>query len=390
MSEKQQRISYLLEAYVNKTYTHEELDELLVYIQKGENEEAVHSFMEVYYLQLKESKDLPEPNWEQMLEHIVTTTSEEEQGTVPFKSKYAWVKYAAASILVITVGITGYFFFNKYNRKDLADTTRIEKSASVNDVVPATDKAILTLANGSQVILDSTSAQQLQQPGAQLAIQQGKVQYKQTDQSPQDVYNTITTPRGGQYHLVLADGTKVWLNAASSISFPVAFSGNKREVSITGEAYFEVVHKNNQPFFVKSKNQVTEDLGTAFNIQSYDDNASVKTTLVEGAIKVNDKLLHPGEQAINENNQLRVAKANMEEVTAWRKGLFYFANTDFQNAMKVLGRWYDLDIVYKRSIPDRRFEGKIPNSYNLGDVLAVLRASDVHFSLRGKTLTVEP
>ncbi|ANI88662.1 hypothetical protein A9P82_04795 [Arachidicoccus ginsenosidimutans] len=385
MSDKQYRIQYLLEAYANRTHTHEELDELFSYIREAKNDESLYAFMKEYYYRMQLVSGLQEPDWERMFSGIVSQSALENTLHRKKIRFYFPIRYAAAVIVLIALSIGIYL----YNEKQVKPKAVIAAS-SVIDVAPGTNKAVLTLADGSLVQLDSAGQKQLKQGSASIQQFGGKLLYEADNESNSTAYNTLSTPRGGQYHLVLSDGTQVWLNAASSIKYPVVFTDKKREVSITGEAYFEVKHDAEHPFIVRTGNQITEDIGTAFDIDSYADEAGIKTTLVEGAVQVNDRLLHPGQQALVTGGSIKISEANTEEATAWKNGLFYFENNDFASVMKTLSRWYDIDVVYKDNIPKRRFEGKVPRSYNLGDLLEVLKASDIHFSLEGKKLIVEP
>jgi len=215
------------------------------------------------------------------------------------------------------------------------------------------------------------------------------------------VYNTLTNPRGSQaVSLTLMDGTKVWLNAASSLRYPVAFTGSDRQVEITGEAYFEVVQDKQKPFKVKKGNITVEVLGTHFNINAYDDEPSTNTTVLEGAVKVNAQLsgstrsviLQPGEQAqVSRTDHLdKMRKVDLDAVVAWKNGTFQFKGASMQTVMRQLSRWYNVEISYEGVIPEHRFVGKVGRDYNLSEVLAVLEASDVHFKIEGQRIIVRP
>ncbi|RYE13030.1 MAG: FecR family protein [Sphingobacteriales bacterium] len=215
------------------------------------------------------------------------------------------------------------------------------------------------------------------------------------------VYNTITTPRGGQWPLTLPDGTKVMLDAASSIKYPIAFTHNERKVEITGQVYFEVVHNAAKPFRVIAKGQVIEDIGTIFNVNAYDDEPAFKTTLVEGAVKVaypnaaagadrEGILLKPGQQTSLYNSKLTVSNANVENVLAWRNGYFNFKDEKLESVMRKLSRWYNIEVEYKGDLPDKLFEGEIPRNINLSQVLKVLQVANIHFTVDGKRIIVTP
>jgi len=208
--------------------------------------------------------------------------------------------------------------------------------------------------------------------------------------------NTVTTQRKEQYHLTLADGTNVWLNAASSIKYPTAFTGNERRVEITGEAYFEVAHNKDKPFLVTTNGQTVEVLGTHFNINAYDDEIGVKTTLLEGSVKVNKNgktaMIKPGQQAIVLDNEqsIEIKEADTEQAIAWKNGFFDFKDANIQDIMRQLSRWYDVDVRYDGKIPTRDFSGEMERSLNASQVLKLLTYSGIHFRIEGKTIIVTP
>jgi ferric-dicitrate binding protein FerR (iron transport regulator) len=226
----------------------------------------------------------------------------------------------------------------------------------------------------------------------------GQLAYNTQNEKPTEVlYNTLTTPRGGQYQLVLPDGSKVWLNAASAISYPTAFTGSERKVEIKGEAYFEIAKNTAMPFIVKVNDAQVQVLGTHFNINAYSDEDAIKTTLLEGAVKVTkdaaSTLLKPGQQAIlgRSSNEIRVQEnTDLDAVLAWKNGYFSFNQTDLATIMRQIARWYDVDIVYSDKVPERRFGGEIPRNTNAAEVLKMLEESKVHFRIEGRKVIVLP
>jgi transmembrane sensor len=229
--------------------------------------------------------------------------------------------------------------------------------------------------------------------------------YKVFDEKPGAAsYNTLTTERGNQYQLVLPDGSRVWLNAAASITYPTVFNSRERMVTMTGEAYFEVVHRDRMPFKVKVGNRVIEDLGTNFNVNAYPEDSALKTTLLEGSVKVGNLVLRPGEQAsfdnkgrignkgqISDKGRIRViTKADMDQVMAWKNGMFQFDHADLKSVMEELSRWYGLDVRFEGNAASRHFGGKISRSSNLPEVLKILELSKVHFRVEKKTIVVTP
>jgi ferric-dicitrate binding protein FerR (iron transport regulator) len=209
------------------------------------------------------------------------------------------------------------------------------------------------------------------------------------------LYNTLSTPRGGQYQVVLPDGSKVWLNAESSLHFPTAFTGNQREVTLTGEAYFEVAKYMEKPFRVKVDGMSINVLGTHFNVNAYSDENTIKTSLLEGSVKIIkgnlSELLKPGYQAVlnKKQDKIRITDADMDGVMAWKNGLFQFDGADINNIMHEIGRWYNVEIVYSGKVPTRTFEGKISRDAELSEVLRILELSKVKFSVVGRKIIVQ-
>jgi ferric-dicitrate binding protein FerR (iron transport regulator) len=268
----------------------------------------------------------------------------------------------------------------------------------LNDVAPGGNKAILTLANGSKIILSNAKNGALTQQGNTKVVKldDGKLAY-QPDKTNAPIaveYNTVSTPRGGQYQLTLSDGSKVWLNAESAITFPTSFTGKERKVSIKGEAYFEVAHDASKPFQVTVNGMEVQVLGTHFNINAYNDEGEMKTTLLEGAVKVSkvsvSKLIIPGEQAVVSLTEpiIVVQQADVDEAVAWKNGLFHFDNADLQQVMRQLSRWYDVDVVYIGTIPKREFAGEMQRDLRLSQVLELLEKNEVNFKIQGKKIMV--
>jgi ferric-dicitrate binding protein FerR (iron transport regulator) len=252
------------------------------------------------------------------------------------------------------------------------------------------------LADGSTIILDNVQNGTLAQQGNTKVIKEdGKLAYNLTSTGINEVlYNTISTPRGGQYQVDLPDGSRVWLNAASSLHFPTAFVGKERRVEITGEAYFEVAKNKAQPFIVSVNGAEVQVLGTHFNVMAYNDENAIKTTLLEGSVKfVNgstSSLLKPGQQSqLSENGQVKVvSNVDVDAVTAWKNGNFDFQGEDIETVMRQLSRWYNVDVVY-RNKPDELFYAEIPRNTKLSDVLKALELTGkLRFGIEGKKIIV--
>lgn len=307
-------------------------------------------------------------------------------------------KIAAASLLIFMLAIAGYFVLKTASPSPLAKTKQLP--APHNGWLPGTNKAVLTLADNSVVVLDDSVNGQIARQGttriAKLANGQLIYNAAGNDKPAQLLFNTLTTPKGGQFKLTLPDGSKVWLNAASSIRYPIAFTGNKREVYITGEAYFEVVHDNRMPFHVVANGMDVEDIGTSFNINAYDNEAVIKATLVEGEIKVamgnREQHLLPGQQTfLDQSGKFTLIKnADVELAIAWKNGFTKFKSADIESIMRQVERWYDIEVVYEGNIPVRNFTGGVTRDSNLSELLKILELSNIHFRKDGKKLIVTP
>jgi len=286
------------------------------------------------------------------------------------------VHWAAAAVVVVLIGGGTYFTLNRHAEKSPGIAVIHYKG----DVEPGHNGAVLHLSNGSTVMLDSARNGTIARQGTVAAVKvNGALEY--VGKPDAVVYNEITTGRGRQWQLTLPDGTKVWLNAASSIHYPLAFTGTEREVEITGEVYFEVMHNVKQPFRVKVGDQVIEDIGTAFNVNAYGDEPAITTTLVEGAVMIGGVKLKPGQQAAIANDRVKVAEVNVDQVLAWKNGLFSFEKADIYTVMRQLARWYDVDVKFE-GVPDNTpFQGEIGRSLTLAQVLKGLEQIHVHFRI---------
>ena len=304
-------------------------------------------------------------------------------------------RYTAAAAMITVLG-TGFWLW-----KMRPAAKNIQPVTEKKTTIPGGNKAVLTLANGEQILLDSAANGTLaQQNGVSIIKQQdGRLAYQTIAGNSQlPATNSLATPRGGQYQLTLPDGTQVWLNTASSIQYPTTFTGKERIVTVTGEAYFEVAQNTNQPFLVNSNNQQIQVLGTAFNINAYQDEPDTRTTLLEGKIRVaamNTKqsaIVSPGVQAIlSTAGDLSTAKANTTEVLAWRNGQIFLTSVSVPVVMRQISRWYDVNIVYEGKIPGNRFfNGIIDRNVPLTSLLEALASNHINTRLEGNTLTVKP
>ncbi|TDX01847.1 FecR family protein [Dinghuibacter silviterrae] len=305
------------------------------------------------------------------------------------RSLYYYLSGVAAAVL-LTISIIG--LVHRTHRQAAPEVASVQQ-----DKLPGTDKAVLTLAGGNTVVLDSAHSGLIQQQGGARVVNQagGLLSYESNnDNHNPPLFNMVTTGRGGQYRLVLSDGTKVWLDAASSLNFPTEFSGKTREVTMTGQAYFEVASNSKHPFIVHSGNSEVKVLGTHFNINAYPDEPVEATTLLEGAVQVTSRgkavILAPGEQLRVAADVMSVSSANVDEVVAWKDGVFNFDDMSLYLAMRQIARWYDVDVVYKGNVPDKPLLGYIPRNTKLSVILQLLSKVDVHGRIEGRTLTIEP
>ena len=294
---------------------------------------------------------------------------------------------AAAAAVVLLLGVGTLWVVS---RKPHPGAPRTLAQAASAPVHPASDKAILQLGNGGTIILDSAHNGVLASQGGIRVIKtdSGQLRY-QGSSTGAVVYNQISTPRGGQYQLVLPDGSKIWLNAASSIRFPTAFTGGQRIVSITGEAYFEIAPDKTKPFSVRAGGVTVDVLGTHFDVMAYADEAATKTTLLEGSVRVRkdgvERLLSPGQQVLEAGP---VQAVDTAQVVAWKNGLFEFDHLDLGTIMRQISRWYDVDVRYEGVDSAARFDGGISRKLDLPDVLHLLEGSGIRFKLENRTLTV--
>jgi transmembrane sensor len=299
---------------------------------------------------------------------------------------YPW-RWAAA-VLALALGVSSYFIF--VNQRPTIKITVAQ------DIPPGKNGAILTLSDGSQLVLDSMADGKIAtQSGTAVSLNNNELVYDATSATGEPARNTITTPKGRQYHVTLPDGTDVWLNAASTIEYPVAFKGTERRVKITGEVFFDVTNRSWQPFVVETDKMKLEVLGTSFNINAYANEQTMQTTLLTGAVKVTPintrpKVLVPGQTAVLTDAAFTVTETiDPAKVTAWKNGLFNFDGLDLYSVMRQLERWYNIEVHYTGQPENVIFKGKMHRNTNLSDVLKVLETMDVKFELKGNDLYVK-
>ncbi|EHQ25926.1 FecR family protein [Mucilaginibacter paludis] len=324
----------------------------------------------------------------------VGPVDEEALNTPVRKINSQVMRYAAAAAVLIFSAIGTYFYLKP------AQQQHVLSQAAKKDFTPGGNKAVLTLSNGTTIVLNNARNGNLAQQGftavhkksnGLLAYQVNPGDHQAGVVAPSG-FNTITTPRGGQYQVILPDGTKVWLNSVSSIRFPVAFNGNSRQVETTGEVYFEVAKDKQKPFMVSSGGQMVTVLGTHFNIMAYADEYHIVTTLLEGSVKISkgnlSRIIKPGEQALVDEG-ITVSDADTNDAVAWKNGVTSFNEADIKTIMRKVSRWYDVDVEYQGPVSNRLFTGAISRQSNLSGLLKILALNHIQFSMDGNKLIVK-
>jgi transmembrane sensor len=398
---EEQLLAALAEKMLTNTATAAEQEQLhRLYDQWKDDEERVVS-------ETEQTEDL-----RMAILQVIQARIAAQKVVVPFYKRKLWSLVAAAAVIIVA-GVWLFYYLPASSKNAFASKDP-HPSINRSPVVPGKDRATLTLSNGAVIDLDSSGAGLLAQQGNTSIINKdGKIIYDPRNQgSGETIYNTISTPRGGQYQLVLPDGTKVWLNATSSLKFPVAFTGNTRTVELTGEAYFEVatVHLRSgqkMPFKVNVANkEEVEVLGTHFNVMAYSEEEAIKTTLLEGSVRVGQKaegrrqkaeekeqsvILKPGEQvSVSQTSHLsQPIPVQTEEVIGWTNGKFHFNNADLKVIMRQIARWYDVDVEYRNISSDTRLGGVVSRKEDLRQLLNYFEiAGEVHFTVEGRKIIV--
>lgn len=394
-------IRILFHRYLGQTATPEEERQLMKLLVDPGHEAVAREAIETLWDQWEEKELLTRQQSDDLYASIRAAVTPE---VIPINKAgvlYGWRRMAAAAVILVTSSICLWLF----RTRPMPHPPGSNLTLSKNDVMPGSNKAVLTLGNGVSIALDSTANGLLAKQGNATIFKtnSGQLAYNTTGQEPTNiVYNTLVTPRGGGFQLVLPDGSKVWLNAASSVHYPTSFIGNNRQVDITGEAYFEIAKDVDRPFIVRvsstaGEKEVVKVLGTQFNINAYDDEPVVRTTLLEGVVRIEKgtatALLKPGQQAsLTDAGKLYVANnVNVEEAVAWKNGRFYFNGTPLPDVLRQVSRWYDVDVEYQGAVSRAvTFSGEIGKDLNLSEVLDGLSDLGVRFKIEGKKLIVMP
>lgn len=387
------RIYYLAGQYLKKSLSNTEEVEFQQLLHSPDHEDAIQAAFE----ELAGELDMNVVQDEALLPLLQRAlNSDKPARRIHFLPRRSW---AAASIILLVLAAGTYLW--TANKKN---TLPAAIAAKTVDIAPGREGAILTLADGSRIALDSLGNGVIaKQNGAQVVLANGQLAYDPAGSSTGEaVFNTMSTPKGRQFRITLPDGTQVWLNAASSIRYPTLFSGKERKVEVTGEAYFEVAKSPAMPFRVKVNNKAEiEVLGTHFNVNAYENEQTIATTLLEGSVRVaafanqhkpGDVILQPGQQAQIETTKTGIKvieHANIDKAIAWKNGLFYFEGVSLAEIMRQMERWYDIEVVYESGIPDIEFEGEMTKDVSLNGLLVMLGRTDIHFRLEGRKLIVQ-
>lgn len=414
MSDNPLRLRQLFEKYARGTSTQEELGEMWSLMKEyGEHDMLEEDMQNWWNAEMKGNDPTFHVDATKIFEAVIGKEKKLRQGldqwkTRPRKTQWKWV--AAAALILICV--SSYFFLQRIHQSQSSPSATVR---APDLQAPQINRAVIKLSNGQLVYLDSSQVGMLAvQGGIKInKVEDGVINYsnlgsKRLSESAETEYNTLSNPRGSKVvAITLADGSRVWLNAGSSLTFPVAFSGNERKITMSGEAYFEVEHDNKRPFRVKVGDEIIEDLGTRFNVSAYTDEPALRTTLLEGSVKISlinensaspDKrkfvLLKPGEQATQDNSSseqptIKVKQLDdVEEVIAWKSGRFRFNRVDIASVMRQAARWYDVDVIYKGYIKGT-ISGGVARTKNISELLKILELTGkVHFTLEGRKVTV--
>lgn len=377
-------IEELFRKYNEETITETELSQLYEFFQLSENQEELDALLVNYFSE--DANESPSLAARAVIVKEVAWKGIEQQLGMRPAAKYRrlyWWRGAAAAAGVLLILSCGFYFFNEFNHPSTSHIADL-------DIPPGTNRATLVTSNGAVYQLNGTKEE--------IVVDKKSIHYKDGDilsakEAIQQV--TLNTPRGGQYRVTLSDGTRVWLNAASSLSYPTAFTGKERNVNLKGEAYFEVAPNASQPFIVHTPDEDVKVLGTSFNINCYIDENRTVTTLTTGSVRLDSRdavhtaELHPGEQAVLDKAAFNIEEVDVSLYTAWKDGDFRFKATPLIEVMRQIGRWYDLDVDYTGIPEDIKVHASIRRDKKLSTVLHALeRIGDIKFEVKGNNISI--
>ena len=380
-----ENIQEIFKRYLEGVCTEEELEFLLMHFREGKLDPQLAEQLEMEFQRDESGVNVPDE-----LQQIVRGNRDQLAQQIRSKPSFRKSWFSIAAVLLVVSGVTFYFQDNRSRDETNQPAPRVSR------ISPGGNKATIILADGNTIDLSN------QQSGIVIS---GDNSISYTDGTPVSGLSAdaadnnipvfqLATPKGGTYQIMLSDGTRVWLNAASSLTYPQRFAGTNREVILSGEAYFAVAESQEHPFVVRSKDQQVTVLGTEFNITAYEDEESTRTTLINGAIKVaagQDMRLYPGQQSILSRSGLIVRQADPKAETAWRDGKFYFDNQSITSVMRQLARWYDIEVIYEKGVEDRVFSGSMSRFSEIEEILHNLELTKtIRFQITGRRVTVMP
>ncbi|MGO4294532.1 FecR family protein [Chitinophaga sp. RAB17] len=383
------RFRYLFSRYYSGQSTPEEQQEFMLLVEKTEHDEELKQLLDELLLDADDVGAMPDDTAANMLQQIMQTTSG-GVAPAPIRVVPLWKRAAIAACILAAISVTGYKLYQKSSPVNMP-------VASSHPAQPKNEKARLVLGDNSVIDLEQTDTTTVAvQSGVSVNQQGNLLSYNSNSAIITPTVNTIYTNKGGTYQVVLPDGTKVWLNAASSIRFPTAFTDSTREVAIQGEVYFEIAPQANQPFIVKTNTTKIAVLGTHFNVMAYEEEKDICTSLLEGGVNIINgtsvRRLLPGQQALvnREHNGISISNADVNAAIAWKEGRFEF-NGNIKTIMRELARWYDLQVIYEGEVTNKSFAATFSRQDSLNDILEQLELTGtIHFNIADKTITVSP
>ncbi|MBX2921658.1 MAG: FecR domain-containing protein [Chitinophagaceae bacterium] len=388
------RLKELFERFLDRNISPDEEKELMgMALETGLQDELKQAIKDAWQ-QTGEEEDITDVKAAEMMQKIFSESPVIGNKPVPIGNRNGWRSIAAAAAIMIAIGAGVYYAITYKSGKPAEIVKSPEPPADIKP--PQINRATITMTGGKTVYLDSSVNGTLAVQGniQVIRLDDGQIAYRGSTEEL--IYNTLTNPRGSKViNMTLSDGSQVWLNAGSSVTYPVAFIGKERKVSITGEAYFEVAHDIAKPFIVSKGDLQVQVLGTRFNINAYDDESDARITLLQGSVKVKngkkESRLQPGQQAQIAAGIKIISNTDVEQVMAWKNGLFVFDRAGIRDVMRQLARWYDLDVHYTGEVPQGKFRGEISRDLSLSQVLNGLTATRIHFTMEsGNKITILP
>lgn len=390
MSQPEGHHEKLLQRYLDGQCSPEEIAELYAWLRTSEAHRPLLAVLQQEFEQvMQQPRQVPAALSDRVEARLLQDINRKK--IRPLFNRY---RVAAAAVVLLAIATLWWMAPGPGTAPEVSPAGQMAAETKANDVAPGTSKAVLTLADGSTVTLDSAGNQVIRQGKTLVQQNSGKLQYAAGNKGEAIGYNTLTVPRGGQFNIILPDGSHVWLNAASSLRFPTAFTGKQRVVELQGQGYFEVAKDVARPFIVKVNTTEVQVLGTRFDIMAYADEKSLNTTLLEGAVRMKQgefqQQLNPGQQAILDyaSGRMSVRPVDVNEVVAWKTGFFEFDNAAITVIMRQLSRWYDVEVSYSDNKSNRLFGGRISRNLPLSEILHMLEANGAKFNLEGRRLMV--